>query len=463
MIKFLRIICIIFSFLTILNSCKKTDKSTTTNTPPPPPPPPPPVSSDVLKDSVLLLTRDFYLWYNQIPSTFNPKTYEDPAKIMEAIHPFSVETGFSTPVDKWSFGIKKTEWDNLTSGMNSVYSALNADGDLGLYVFFKQEGDLRVRQVERLSPAGMAGIQRSWRITKINGSTDITTGNAQYIIDNIYNSKSSTITFIKPDGTSVDISLTAAHYKTQPVYLDSVYTINNKNIGYLVFNSFIGDTSVIYSELQRVFNKFSDRNVNDVIIDLRYNGGGYVSVQERLANYLAPQSADGSLMMKEQYNDKHSQYNFSTFFHKTGPLNLSKIYFIVSRNTASASELLINNLKPFMDVKLVGPSHTHGKPVGFFPLSVGEWYIFPISFRTTNKDGIGNYFNGLDVANTVADGLDQNWGNVLESSLASALKHITTGVFTREILYQENPLVQKGNTILNELSFTGMIRNPKTK
>ena len=452
----LRPLLILILLIDIFSSCKKVD---TNSKPADVPPPVAVVSPDVVKDSVLINTKDLYLWYNQIPATFDPKTFADPAKIMEAIRPFSIEPGFTGPVDRWSFGMKKEEWNNLTSGMSSADAATNAAGDFGISVFFKQEGDLRVRLVERLSPGGMAGIQRSWRIVKINGNSDITTVNASFIVTNVYNSTSTSFTFLKPDGTSVDLTLTAAHYKTQPVYLDSVYRINNKNIGYLVYNSFIGDTGKIYSEFERVFSKFADNNVTDLVVDLRYNGGGYVTVQQKLANYLAPQSADGSVMMKEVYNDKHSQYNQTTLFHKIGSLNLNKIYFIVTKNTASASELLINNLKPIMDVKLVGPSTTHGKPVGFFPVPVGDWYVFPVSFRSFNNAGVGNYFSGMAVSNSVADGLDQDWGNISESSLASALKHITTGGFIREGSFTENPIITNGNSALSQNSFTGMIRN----
>ncbi len=143
---------------------------------------------------------------------------------------------------------------------------------------------------------------------------------------------------------------------------------------------------------------------------------------------------------------------------------MSRVYFIVTKNTASASELLINNLTPVMDVKLVGPSTTHGKPVGFFPVPVGDWYVFPVSFRSTNKNGAGNYFNGIPVTNSVADGLDKNWGDVLESSLASTLKHITTGTFIREGgMITEDPSVLSGNNNLNKNEFNGMISSRKAK
>src|SRR5438045_5888961 len=99
-----------------------------------------------------------------------------------------------------------------------------------------QEGDLRVKSVERSSSAGQAGIHRSWRITKINGNSNITTANSTAIIENVYNSSSTTFTFTKPNGNSFDITLNADTYKTQPVYMDTIYNYSNKKVGYLVFN-----------------------------------------------------------------------------------------------------------------------------------------------------------------------------------------------------------------------------------
>ncbi|MEO7445021.1 MAG: S41 family peptidase [Ferruginibacter sp.] len=403
---------------------------------------------DLLKDTALMYAKDVYLWNSQIPATFNARSYADPAAIMKAIQTYSLEPGFSQPVDKWSFAMKKTEWDQMSNGMSST--TIGSNGDFGLSVFFRSEGDLRIRLVEPNSPAGLAGVRRGWRITQINGNSNLTTGNASTIINDVYYSTSSSFTFTKPDGSSISKSFTAMHYTEKPVYLDSVYDMGSKKIGYLVYNSFLGNTTDISTKFQQVFSRFAAKQVTDVIIDLRYNGGGYVSLAEQLANYLAPASANGGLMMKQQYNSQNTQNNSTTYFQKRGTLNLPTIYFIVSKSSASASELLINTLKPYMNVKLIGPSATHGKPVGFFPISDGDWYVFPVSFRTMNKLGEGNYFNGLLLTAQVADGLDKDWGDVSESCLASAIRNITTGAFMPDRNeYKEQPIVDAGNVELD--------------
>jgi carboxyl-terminal processing protease len=430
----------------LVASCKKNDLHDNLT---PTPTPTPVASADALKDTALLYTKDIYLWYNQIPASFNAHNYSDYNAIMTAIRQYSTEPGFSAPVDRWSFAMKKSEWDNLSSGVS---------GDFGINVFFKSEGDLRVKSVERSSPAGFAGIRRGWRITKINGSTNITTSNADFIVQAVWNSPNGNFTFQKPDGSTVDINLTAATYQEHPVYLDSVYTIASKKIGYFSFNSFLGDTTELYNEFARVFNRFASQGINDLVVDLRYNGGGYVTVQQKLADWLAPSAANGQLMMKQQYNDKYTEYNSADNFKKLGSLNLNRIFFIVSNSTASASELLINNLKPYMNVQLIGPSKTYGKPVGFFPVEVGDSYIFPVSFRSTNKNGEGNYFNGMDLNSQVVDGLDKDWGDINESCLQSAISYITSGVFRSQggVVKAEQE-VSSGNAVLDKTSFKGSV------
>src|SRR5690606_28595458 len=256
-------------------SCKKENTNENPN------PPTPPAGVDKIKDTTILYARDIYLWNTQIPTTFNAQSYSDPNKIMEAIRAFSKETGFTAPVDRWSFAVKQSEWDNVSSGISK---------DFGINIFFN---DVRVRYVEVASPAGKAGVKRGWRITKINGSTNMSTtdANLNFIVNAIYGGPASpptsvNLSFLKPDGNTVDVNLIADSYQEHPIFLDTVYNVAGKKAGYMVFNSFLGDTTQIYNRFSQVFSKFSQENIDDVIVDLRYNGGGYVSVHDKLANYL---------------------------------------------------------------------------------------------------------------------------------------------------------------------------------
>ena len=454
-IKNKRNLLVIMLALGIFTSCQK--KIDTPSTNPIPTPTPVSTAEDKIKDTTLSYARDIYLWYNQIPSSLNPRSFADPDAIMKGIRPYSMEAGFPNPVDRFSFAMKQVDWNNLSSGSSD---------DFGFSIFFFNSSDLRVKYVERDAPAGKAGIQRGWRIIKINGSSNIATDQATIntIVDAIFHSKTTSFTFQKPDGSNVDLTLNAAPYQTHPIMVDSVYTINSKKIGYMVFNSFLGSTTEINSEFSRVFSRFSSYGVNDVVIDLRYNGGGYVSIAEKLSNFLAPSSVTGSTMMTQQYNDKYAaKYNVTTKFNKEGSINLPRVFFIVSSGTASASELVINNLKAVMDVKLIGRNSTYGKPVGFFPIPVGDWYIFPVSFKTVNKNGTSDYYTGFAPDAIVADGLDKNWGDITETSLASAIKYITTGAFrlASQPSYQEQPQVTNGNSILDENTFKGTVSGKK--
>ena len=416
-------------------------------------------NSNKLKDSTLLYTRDAYLWYNQIPANFNARQYADPDAIMEAIRPYSIETGFTNPVDRWSFAVTRQQWDDLSSGIG---------GDFGMGVFFLSNTDLRVSYVEKASPAGKATIKRSWQIKSINNKSNLTPNDEDLIINAVYLSNSATFTFGRPAGADTTITLTAGTYLESPIYVDSVYQTGPTKTGYMVLNSFLGDTTKIKNEFQRIFTRFQTEGVQDVVVDLRYNGGGYVRLQDELANYLVPTGNNGQIMEDMRFNDKLGpQFNRTTRFQKKGSLNINRLFVIVTQNTASASELLINSLKPFMNVQLIGPSRTHGKAVGYFGIEVMDWVIFPVSFRTLNKNGEGNYFNGLAVNNQVMDGLDKGWGDVNERCLASALRYITTGSYarlmapdSREGLTTE---VEQGNNGLGRLRFKGSVVKEKLR
>lgn len=424
----------LFAILTIaLFSCKKNNNDNAGN--------------HRLADSSMVLTRGMYLWNKYIPANFNARQYGDPNELMEAIREYSKEPGFSSPVDRWSFAMLKSEWDDLSSGIS---------GDFGLNVFFLSTDDLRVSYVEKQSPAGKAGIQRSWRIHKINNLSNITTASANAVVQAVYQSNSGTFTFSRPTGADTTITLKAASYQERPLLLDSIYTTNSTKTGYFVFNSFLGDTNQIKNEIARVFNRFDNENVQDVIVDLRYNGGGYVLLQTLLANYLVPVAGNNGVMLTEQFNDNNAQFDETIRFTKKGTLNLNRLFVIVSQQTASASELLINSLKPYMNVQLIGPSRTHGKPVGFFPLPVYDWYIFPVSFRTVNKNGEGSYFNGMSLNHQVMDGLDKHWGDVQENCLASALQFIKTGAYARVGARISSAVIEE-NTRLGATKFKGAI------
>lgn len=409
-----------------------------------------------IMDTAWAYTQDLYLWYKFLPGNLNIRSYSDPNELMKAIRKYSTEPGFSGPVDRWSFALKKSEWDDISAAITT---------DFGINIFFKTDSDLRVSHVEPGSPAYEAGVRRSWRITGVNGNTTINTQDAtiQRIVTAVYNSSAVQLDFVKPDGNGQSLALSAAQYAENPVYLDSIYQVGAKKVGYLVYTSFLGNIQTVKNRFASVFNNFSSEDIDELIIDLRYNGGGYVELQNELANYLVPAAGDKGTMIKQQFNDKYGALLDTTIhFSKKGSLNLDRVFFITTKNSASASELLINSLQPYIETKLVGKPTT-GKAVGYFNIGVGDWYIFPVSFRSLNKNNEGNYFDGLAVEANVNDGLDKGWGDTEEACLASALHYIGTGSYSNiSPRHQPDILLEENNDLLNR-RFKGAIEQKKIR
>lgn len=413
-------------------------------------------TDQLVKDTTLSYARDIYIWYKTIPANMNAQSYSDPNKIMEAIRPYSIEPGFANPVDRWSFAMLQSEWNQVSSGVAA---------DFGMRVFFKTATDLRVASVDKNGPAGIANVKRGWKITSINGVAISDTSQSTFIVNTVYYSSTTKFGFTLPDNSTKEVTLNSLVFTGNPFMLDTVYTYGSNKIGYFVLNSFLGDTTAVKTGFNNIFTKFTSAGVNDVVIDLRYNGGGYVMLAQYMLDHLVPPSGNGQTMLTYAYNDKYTNFNSTLKYSKKGNLNLSRVFFIVSKQSASASELAINSIKPFLDVKIIGPSNTHGKPVGFYPIPVGNWYMFPVSFRTINKNGEANYFNGFAPDNIAADGLDKNWGDADESCLAKAIKYITTGSWARMAptdLSEVNEQVRiaTANTQLDLPAFKGMVAKP---
>lgn len=406
---------------------------------------------EIVMDTVVSYTKEIYLWNTQLPSTLPGKT---PTEVMTNIRQYSMEPGFSAPVDRWSFAISKDEWNKVSTGVSA---------DFGMRVFFRTSTDLRVASADKSGPAGIAGVQRGWKINSINGVTITDTSQSNFIVNTVYSSPTTRFNFTLPDNSTREITLNSQVFTGNPFVVDSVYTIGANKIGYLVLNSFLGDTTQMKNRFDQVFTKFNSAGITDLVVDLRYNGGGYVLLAAYLLNYIVPSSGNGQMMLTEAYNSKYaSKFNETVLFQKKGSLNLNRIFFIVTKQSASASELTINSIRPFMDVKIVGPTNSHGKPVGYGGYSAGPWYFFPVSFKTINKNNEANYYNGFAPDYISADGLDKNWGDVNEACLFRAMRFITTGSWSRvapvdEALAKEQARISPANVHLNEPAFKGMI------
>lgn len=438
-----------------------------------------------------------YYWEDQVtPANPFSKQFAKGEDMLNYIRSFPSVNG--KKVDRYSF-LDRTGAisDELEGGVS---------GDFGFDITPVLFGNsnkvhLIVSLVYAGSPAGEATIQRGWDVTSIAGNSNITWdggSNYQQLIQNIYYASATEFTFRRPDGTDTSLTLTAKTYHINPVLFDSVYTVNGKKVGYFVYNSFINvDTSGIWrnptgpganslvalQEIDDVFNKFKSDGVSELIVDLRYNGGGAVTSAEYLDNLIAPSTTNGQAMYSYKYNTPMTQYFNSysdlkkdfidpvKFDLQPLNINLKRVFFIVGHGTASASELTINNLKPYMDVKLIGDT-TYGKPVGFFTIPIefvtdtGYAHVadmYAINFQSVNSQGKGDYYSGMapDFEYLLFDGY--NWGDTRDTRLASALNYIKTGKFARvssierEVNKQGQMRVLKNDNLRNQHQFNGMV------
>jgi len=149
-------------------------------------------------------------------------------------------------------------------------------------------------------------------------------------------------------------------------------------------------------------------------------------------------------------------------FHKTNALNLRRIYFLVTEGTASASELLINNLTPHVDVKLIGEHRTYGKPVGFFNWNILGVDLYAVSFQTFNSVGYGNYFSGMEVDKLIYDDLTKDFGDVEEDMIAEALYYVRNGSFSDQQVSPQAKTAVNG-TKTRTPSLNGVLDNRRNK
>ncbi|WP_114789498.1 S41 family peptidase [Niabella yanshanensis] len=430
--------------LVILTACpKKKDQMADNATTP-----------QLVADSAYLYTKEVYFW-NTLPGigtyeSFNPrkfansdlvKTADDLIKSIRALQ----------PADQFSNAISSEQSDQIITGDGTSWGFWVKSGLVALPANDANNTRWFIPYVYAGSDAGSKGVRRGWILNKLNGSE---IRGDQASVDKLNalffgTATSANVEFIKPDGTTQSISLSKTRFTENPVLYSTIYTNGSKKIGYIVFNTFLG-TQAALNDLLAVFDNFIGQGVNELIIDLRENLGGSTVMQDRFANILVPASKTGQTMYRYEFNQQLQQGNFplvkkklripnndyfsvstnTETFAKIRTLALSRVFFIVTENTASSSELLINNLKPVMDVKLIGEKNTHGKPVGYFPIELFDKVaLYPVSFKTVNSVGAEVPYEGFAPDKIVVDGINKDWGDVTEPCLANALNYINTGNF----------------------------------
>ncbi|WPV69366.1 S41 family peptidase [Chitinophaga sp. LS1] len=439
-----------------------------------------------------------YYWYSNVP-TMNPlsSTYSTADDLLTAMKAYSVGTG-STALDRYSFldrtGSLSTSLQDGVSGSLTKVSATS--GDFGMEVSYvyadanKSTTYLYVLYADKNSPAGQAGLERGDRITAINGDTDIaydgSSGtNTTKVTNALFNSTSVSLTVTKNTSkVTASYSLTAATYNINPVLFDTTYTINGSKVGYFVFYTFTstytskGVASPTKTVLDALFTKFKAAGITNLIVDLRYNGGGSVTTAEYLDSAIAPASAAGKTMYYYLYNDKltanldqvglEASVNFPA---TTGGLALDNVFFITSGNTASASEMTLNNLKPYMNVQLVGTT-TYGKPCGFITFTLSDYDstgkeqyladLYAINFATENANHTGGYYSGITPTDSAADYIGARWGSLTgDENLYNIQTYLTTGSYPAStggrLATGSSEGLRVSGPSLNTKKFSGMV------
>lgn len=357
------------------------------------------------------IMNDYYFWIDSI-ADFNPEDYSSPQDLLEAMR--------YSPRDRWSYITTKQENDQYyVEGKFIGYGFGYAPDD---------EDKLRITYLYDDCDFNADGIKRGWIINKINETTVGESSSISSLLGSDNVGISNTFEFESPTGTIVTKSYSKKEVDINTVLYTDVITDGAKKIGYLVFESFIEPSE---DELADAFLNFKAANVTDLVIDLRYNGGGLISIVEYLANLIIPDNLNNKKLLSYVHNKYVSDLNESIYFHHDpNSLNLSKVYFIAGQGSASASEAIINGLDPYMDVYIVGDD-TYGKPVGMysFPSRISDLIYVPISFSLVNAEGFGNYYNGLKANSYVNDDVYHNFGTD-EAIFSEVMNHITTGSFS---------------------------------
>ncbi len=377
------------------------------------------------RDAVIATVRDWYLFPELLPPSVDPSL--SPAATLDALTQAARDQG------------KDRGWSYLTT-VTQTQQFYGAGQSVGFGIVALVRGSqLFLGQVIQGSAAADAGFARGDEILRIGETAQSLVPVADLIaagtLSGAYGPSDPGVTRVfevrTPAGDTVQRTVTKRLYTMTPVLSAIVPRDPLPPAGYLSLSAFIGPAE---TPLRQAFADFQAAGATHVIIDLRYNGGGQVSLAELLADLLGGAQV-GQPMYAVQYNLRHSGSNAAASFSAVaGAASPPRIAFITTGATASASEIVPNVLDPYVSVALVG-EHTYGKPVGQlgFLDSRCDLALFLISFRLVNSAGQGDYYGGLPDAGfrgplcPAPDDLTQPPESPAEASTAAALYWLENG------------------------------------
>ena len=354
----------------------------------------------------------YYYWYQFLPSV-NAANYSSPEMLLEALRYRPIDNSYS--------------YITTAAANEAFYS----DSQFIGFGFGQQttSSEMRVLQVYDASPALEAGLARGDRILRINGQ-DVPTMIANGTIGGAFGATelgvSAEIVFVKPSGEQRQARMVKRLVTIPTVSLTQVVDVDGRKVGYLFFRNFVRPS---IAALNEAFAALKAAGATDLVLDLRYNGGGLVDVAVHLASLIGGTRTSGQVMLNYVHNDKVAPVlNKTTRFNETPEqaLNLQRLVVITTRSSASASELIINSLRPYIPVVVVGDT-TYGKPVGQYGFTFCEKVLVPVAFSLKNVNDEGDFFDGIAANCSASDDISHQLGNPAEASYAEALTYIRTG------------------------------------
>lgn len=370
----------------------------------------------------------FYLWNNRLPGI--DETQEpDPTEYFDKLL-YTTEDKWSWITDDYASLAAEYAGTPVTYGVDAtpMYTS-SAQTSICFVVNFVYSG----------SAAEVAGLKRGDIILNLNGSA-ITLDNYM----TFYSSTTMTVQLADLSGGSLVLngtsySLTAKVTTTDPAIYHKVLENGGKKIGYLVYVEFVAGTrNAFLYQLDDIFQEFKSEGITDLVVDLRYNPGGEIGTAAYLASAIAPVNvvANKEKLVKLNYNTDYQawleqNYPDELYYNLTDTttnLNLSKVYFLTTGGTASASELIICGLEPYMGVVQIGEP-TYGKYTGMYVIADDneEWCMLPVVMKYSNVEGFTDFVEGLEPDYSVTDypQLGYQFGDTDDPMLAKAISLIT--------------------------------------
>ncbi|WP_420148944.1 S41 family peptidase [Spirosoma sp.] len=463
---------LIIGFILSLASCKNTTDDVTPQTETTS------AESQTVNDWILENMRELYYWNDKIPA--NPDKTLSPDKFFDSIL-YKYNATSNPNGDRFSW-IEKSGTD-LQASLSGQTVTTGMEYNLYLRASGSSDVIAQVLYVLPNSPAQKAGLKRGDVITRVNGQT-ITTTNYS---DLLFSGTTFTFGLASVNGSALvdtdkTISVTATTFQENPVFLDSVYTVGSKKVGYLVYNQFVpgangSDADEYDTQIDAIFSDFKAKGVNELVLDLRYNPGGYTSSSANLASLIGKGVSSSKLYFREEWNstitpqlqrEYGSNFFVQNFLDKSQNIgsNLSRVIVLTTDHTASASELIINGLRPYMTVTTIGTT-TYGKNVGSITITdeTGkiQWGMQPIVFKSYNNAGQSDYSTGFTPNVEVEEPLALlPLGNTKEALLSAALNQIAGGTANlRQGVATGNTLPALGSSIQRKAGGQLMVRQLK--